>query len=78
MFYVYYTNDCITIIFSIKHMKILIFNSFISASPSPPTDFTVSDITSKSVMLHWCPPENNGGSEITGTYYEKSERLKFK
>lgn len=59
-------------------MKILIFNSFITASPSPPTDFTVSDITSKSVMLHWGPPEKNGGSEITGTVTKKSERLKFK
>jgi len=40
------------------------------ASPSPPTEFTVSDITSKSVTLHWGPPESNGGSEITGTDYK--------
>ncbi|XP_029342085.1 titin-like [Acyrthosiphon pisum] len=43
----------------------------VSASPSPPTEFTVSDITSKSVTLHWGPPESNGGSDITGYVIEK-------
>lgn len=42
---------------------------FVLASPSSPTNFTVSKITSKSVTLHWGPPENNGGSEITGTVF---------
>lgn len=41
------------------------------ASPSPPTDFTVREITSKSVTLHWGTPEKNGGSEITGKDYEQ-------
>jgi hypothetical protein len=53
----------------------VIFYRYVSASPSPPTDFTVSDITSKSVTLHWNPPENNGGSEITGTDFEKKKNL---
>lgn len=29
----------------------------------------MSDITSKSVTLHWGLPESNGGSDITGTDY---------
>jgi len=51
---------------------------FFLASPSPPTNFTINEITSKSVTLHWGPPENNGGSEITGIEFEKIKNIQFK
>jgi len=37
----------------------------------------VSDITSKTVTLHWGLPESNGGSEITGMDYENVPKDKI-
>jgi len=38
----------------------------------------VSDITSKTVTLHWGLPESNGGSEITGMNNENVREDKIK
>lgn len=41
------------------------------APPSPPINLKTKDLTSRSATLTWEPPENNGGSEITGYIVEK-------
>ena len=37
-----------------------------AAPPSPPTNLTVADVTSRSVTLQWAPPTNMGGANLTG------------
>ncbi|ERL88522.1 hypothetical protein D910_05908 [Dendroctonus ponderosae] len=43
--------------------------------PSPPLNLKIKDLTSRSATLTWEPPENDGGSEITGYVIEK--KLEF-
>jgi len=39
--------------------------------PSPPTQLTVTDVTSRSVTLQWAPPHNMGGANLTGYIIER-------
>ncbi|KAJ8319891.1 hypothetical protein KUTeg_001478 [Tegillarca granosa] len=41
--------------------------------PSPPVDLSVADVTAESVTLKWQPPEDDGGSEVTGYIIERRE-----
>lgn len=41
------------------------------ASPSPPQNLRITDITSKSVSLEWESPASDGGSDITDYIIEK-------
>ncbi|KAJ8898143.1 hypothetical protein PR048_003503 [Dryococelus australis] len=43
------------------------------SAPSPPTNLTIIDITSKSVTLQWGPPLSTGGTELTGYIIEKRQ-----
>ncbi|KAK9882447.1 hypothetical protein WA026_021478 [Henosepilachna vigintioctopunctata] len=43
--------------------------------PSPPINLQLRDVTSRSATLIWEPPENNGGTEITGYVVER--KLEF-
>lgn len=44
---------------------------FYLAPPSPPINLKVKESTSRTATLTWEPPENNGGTEITGYVVEK-------
>ena len=47
----------------------------LTAKPSAPTEpFVTDNITKNPVDLSWGPPDNNGGSPITGYVIEKKER----
>nr|AZI15635.1 UNC-22 [Auanema rhodensis] len=41
--------------------------------PAPPESLTYSDVTRHSCALHWQPPRDDGGSEITGYKIEYQE-----
>lgn len=41
--------------------------------PDAPGKPQVSDITDKSAMVTWTPPQSDGGSHISGYFLEKSE-----
>ncbi|RZF43146.1 hypothetical protein LSTR_LSTR012566 [Laodelphax striatellus] len=62
---------CVVIFGMIVHNLSLTYQAFnytntlTKAPPSAPTDFAVTDITSKSVALKWGPPESSGGTELT-------------
>lgn len=40
-------------------------------APSPPKNLTPIDVTSRCVKLQWSPPENTGGTDITGYVIER-------
>ncbi|KAK3921146.1 Titin, partial [Frankliniella fusca] len=44
------------------------------ASPSAPTNLTVIDVTSRSITLQWGPPENLGGTDLTGYIVERQDQ----
>lgn len=45
--------------------------SMCKASPSPPQNLRIVNITSKSVTIEWETPDSNGGTEITAYIIEK-------
>ena len=42
--------------------------------PSAPTAVEVTSVTKNSVMLTWCRPETDGGSEVSGYWIEKRQQ----
>jgi len=42
--------------------------------PGAPRGLEVSDVTTRSCVLKWKPPEFDGGSPVTGYYVESSQR----
>ncbi len=44
--------------------------------PGPPRDITVRGVTESSATLRWSPPEQDGGSDITGYTVERREGFK--
>ena len=51
----------------------MILTEFFSARPSAPRELKFGDITKDSVHLTWEPPEDDGGSPLTGYVIEKRE-----
>lgn len=52
---------------------ILTSDCIISARPSAPKELKFDDITRDSVHLTWEPPDDDGGSPLTGYLVEKRE-----
>lgn len=42
-----------------------------AAPPSPPQNFQILAVTSRSVTVQWSPPKSTGGGELTGYILEK-------
>ena len=56
-----------------ERFKVWIYTRFLVPSdpPGPPINVKVKDLTKSSCTLTWEPPENDGGSPITGYYVER-------
>ncbi len=42
-----------------------------SGEPDAPQNVQISDVTRKSLIMHWSPPDDDGGSKVKGYYIEK-------
>ena len=52
-----------------------LFVNFCTDVPDAPDAPTLSDISSTSMTLDWSPPDNDGGSPITGYTVEKRDKF---
>ena len=50
---------------------------FPSDPPSPPQNVKVNDLSKTSCTLTWEPPENDGGSPVTGYYVERKSGTRW-
>ena len=54
-------------------LRILNFKSSLSDVPTPPENVSVSDIFKDSCLLHWEPPQDDGGTPLTHYLIEQMD-----